>query len=156
MSRILFVMLHPGFVRYYEDGLRGLAAAGHDVHVAFEVSRAKLGEDATAARLATWSPRLTCGPAPERAESVRAFLSRGDRTATRTGETPGRVSAAEAWESLATTVRLLTDYLQGAADDVTLTWTELDRVVGGLPASALRHRGGGAVGPMFERGARPA
>ena len=111
MSRILFVMLHPGFVRYYEGALRGLAAAGHDVHVAFEVSRAKLGEDATAARLATWSPRLTCGPAPERAQSVRAFLLRGDRTATRTGETPGRVSAAEAWESLATTVRLLTDYL---------------------------------------------
>ena len=55
MSRILFVMLHPGFVRYYEGALRGLAAAGHDVHVAFEVSRAKLGEDATAARLATWS-----------------------------------------------------------------------------------------------------
>src|SRR5690606_38223895 len=100
-------MLHPGFVRYYESALRGMAAAGHDVHLAFEVSRAKLGEDETAARVAAWSPRLTCGPAPERAESVRAFLSRGDRTASRSGETPGRVTAAEAWESLATSVRLL-------------------------------------------------
>jgi hypothetical protein len=36
---------------------------------------------------------------------------------------------------------LLADYLQEATDDVvTLTWTELDRVVGGLPASASRHR----------------
>jgi hypothetical protein len=111
MSRILFVMLHPGFVRYYEGALHGLVAAGHEVHLAFEVNRAKLGEDETAKRLATWSPRLTCGPAPERAESVRAFLTRGDRTATRTGETPGGVTAAEAWESLATSVRLLIDYL---------------------------------------------
>jgi hypothetical protein len=111
VSRILFVMLHPGFVRYYEGALHGLVAAGHEVHLAFEVSRAKLGEDETAMRLATWSPRLTCGPAPERTESVRAFLTRGDRTATRTGETPGRVTAAEAWESLATSVRLLIDYL---------------------------------------------
>ena len=36
---------------------------------------------------------------------------------------------------------LLTDYLHQTADDVvTVTWTELDRVVGGLPASASRHR----------------
>ena len=44
MSRILFVMLHPGFVRYYDDALTALAADGHDVHVAFEITRRKLGE----------------------------------------------------------------------------------------------------------------
>ena len=116
MSRVLFVMLHPGFIRYYEGALQGLADAGHDVHVAFEVSRTKLGEDETARRLATRSPRLTCGTTPERVESVREFLSRSDRTATRSGDADaslrGVQSRDRAWESLATTVRLLADYLR--------------------------------------------
>lgn len=113
MSRILFVMLHPGFVRYYEDALAGLAAAGHDVHVAFEISRTKLREDLTAARLASASPRITCGTTPERGESVRDFLARADRSATRSGEADrGGGGRAEAFESLATTVRLLLDYLR--------------------------------------------
>ena len=80
-ARLLFVMLHPGFVRYYEDALLALASDGHHVHVAFEVSRTKLGEDVTAQRLATVSPRITCGTTPERSESVREFLTRADRTA---------------------------------------------------------------------------
>jgi hypothetical protein len=116
VSRILFVMLHPGFVRYYDAALDALTAAGHDVHVAFEVSRTKLGEDVTARRLADRSPRLTCGPTPERPESVRDFLARGDRGAVRSGERPApawsREGRDEAWESLATTVRLLGDYLR--------------------------------------------
>jgi hypothetical protein len=120
VSRILFVMLHPGFVRYYDGALEALAAAGHDVHVAFEISRTKLGEDVTAQRLATLSPRITCGEAPSRSESVRTFLSRSDRTATRSGGAtrPGRrawrdpETRTEAQESLATTVRLLVDYLR--------------------------------------------
>jgi hypothetical protein len=116
VSRILFVMLHPGFVRYYDEALVALAAAGHDVHVAFEVNRTKLGEDETARRLATLSPRLTCGPTPERRESVRDFLARGDRDATRSGARAAspwsRDGREEAWESLATTVRLLLDYLR--------------------------------------------
>jgi hypothetical protein len=115
VSRILFVMLHPGFIRYYEGALQGLAAAGHDLHVAFEISRTKLGEDVTAQRLASSSARITCGTTPQRTESVRDFLARGDRSATRSGA--ARRPAAherrqEAWESLATTVRLLVDYLR--------------------------------------------
>lgn len=116
MSKILFVMLHPGFIRYYEDGLRALADEGHDVHVAFEITRSKLGEDVTAQRLAQCSPRITCGTTPERRESVRQFLVRGDRTALRSGDShrPATRSEAreEAWESLATTVRLQLDYLR--------------------------------------------
>jgi hypothetical protein len=116
VSRILFVMLHPGFVRYYDGAIDALAAAGHHVHVAFEVGRSKLGEDVTAQRLATRSPRITCGPTPERAASVRDFLTRGDRAATRSGgrliPAWSREGRAEAWESLATTVRLLLDYLR--------------------------------------------
>jgi len=116
VSRILFVMLHPGFIRYYEDALLALAAAGHHVHVAFEISRDKLGESVLAQRLAASSPRITCGTTPPRPESVRDFLARADRTATRSGERRIRRSLEEAreeaWESLATTVRLMVDYLR--------------------------------------------
>jgi hypothetical protein len=116
MSRILFVMLHPGFIRYYEGVLNGLAAAGHDVHVAFEISRDKLGENVLAQRLSASSPRITCGTTPPRKESVRDFLSRSDRSATRSGGSLVPLNALarreQAWESLATTVRLLLDYLR--------------------------------------------
>ena len=103
-------MLHPGFIRYFDGGLQALADAGHDVHVAFEINRGKLGEDVTARRLAARSPRITCGPAPERAESVREFLARGDRQAVRSGDAARPRSREETWESLATTVRLIQDY----------------------------------------------
>jgi hypothetical protein len=113
-SRILFVMLQPGFIRYYEDALLALAADGHHVHLAFEIDRDKLGESALARRLAAASSHITIGAAPPRVESVRDFLARSDRTATRSGR--GRAAGVsrreEAWASLATTVRLLGDTLR--------------------------------------------
>jgi hypothetical protein len=113
-SRILFVMLQPGFIRYYEDALLALAADGHHVHLAFEIDRDKLGEHGLARRLAAASPYITLGAAPPRLESVRDFLVRSDRTATRSGR--GRAAGVsrrdEAWASLATTVRLLADTLR--------------------------------------------
>ena len=114
MSRVLFVMLHPGFIRYYEPALHAMASAGHDVHVAFEVTRSKLREDAAASRLAAASPRITCGATPPRPESVRLFLERSDRSALRSGAVPATRGDArvEAWESLATTVRLMGDFLR--------------------------------------------
>ncbi|HEY6359551.1 MAG TPA: hypothetical protein VIX63_00535, partial [Vicinamibacterales bacterium] len=115
MSRILFVMLHPGFIRYYDHALQALAAAGHDVHVAFEVTRSKLGEDDSARRLAGLSERITCGATPARPESVRSFLVRSDRSATRSGDATRPAledTRTEAWESLATTVRLMLDFLR--------------------------------------------
>jgi hypothetical protein len=112
LSRVLFVMLHPGYVRYFETGIRALADAGHAVHVAFEVTREKLNESEVAARLATLTPLVTCGPAPDRTESVRDFLARGDRTATRGGQPRRRLDAETAWASLATIVRLMEDYLR--------------------------------------------
>ena len=112
MSRILFVMLHPGFIRYYEDAIHMLAASGHELNLAFEVSRDKLGEDVTARRLAASSPNIRCEPAPDRTESVRDFLVRSDRDAVRAGEERRARSDRDAWESLATTVRLIEDYLR--------------------------------------------
>jgi hypothetical protein len=105
-------MLHPGYVRYFESGIRALADAGHAVHVAFEISREKLNESEVAAGLAALTPLVTCGPAPDRTESVRDFLARGDRTATRGGEPRRRLDRESAWASLATTVRLMEDYLR--------------------------------------------
>jgi hypothetical protein len=125
--KILFVMLHAGFVRNYERPLGLLAAAGHDIHVAFEVSRNKLGEDVLIGELQKLSDRITCGNAPSRTESVRVFLARSDRDATRSAHfgraiTPTESGSSrdarrrnlrsEAWECLATTVRLLLDYLR--------------------------------------------
>ena len=112
MSRILFVMLHPGYIRYYEEAIHTLAASGHKINLAFEVSRDKLGEDLTAQRLAASSPNIHCEPAPQRTESVRDFLARSDRTAVRVGYEQQPRSRHDAWESLATTVRLLEDYLR--------------------------------------------
>jgi hypothetical protein len=84
--------------------------------VAFETTREKLNESELAQRLAARSDRITCGTTPPRVESVRAFLARGDRTATRGGAIARPASAEarreEVWESLATTVRLLADYLR--------------------------------------------
>lgn len=115
MSRVLFVMLHPGFVRYYEDALLAMAAEGCDLTLAFEVNRTKLGEDAIVRRLSQ-NPRITCVATPERSHSVRDFLIRQDRGATRSGgrEAPwwSRQGREQAWENLATTVRLLLDYLR--------------------------------------------
>jgi len=116
VSRVLFVMLHPGFIRYYEPALHAMASAGHEVHVAFEVTRSKLREDVAATRLSTVSPRITCGATPPRPESVRLFVERSDRSALRSGAAAApatrREARAEAWESLATTVRLMADYLR--------------------------------------------
>lgn len=113
--KVLFVMLHPGFIRYYDSAIRLLSASGHDVQLAFEVTRDKLGEDLTARRLAESSPRIRCEATPSRGEGVNAFLARADRSATRSGDvfrTPAAVSPELAWESLATTVRLMLDYLR--------------------------------------------
>jgi hypothetical protein len=116
VSRILFVMLHPGFIRYYEDAVYALADAGHHVHLAFETTREKMNESALATRVAARSERITHGTTPPRAESVRDFIARADRTATRGGEFTRRATRrerrAEAWESLATMVRLQGDYLR--------------------------------------------
>lgn len=147
-------MLHPGFVRYYEDALYALADAGHDVHVAFETSREKLNESQLAARIAAASDRITCGVTPPRVESVRAFLARGDRSATRGGASSRPATAGErreeAWESLATTVRLMLDDLRFFEPEFANAVRLRDRAEKRLP------RVHAAMVRMVARGGRPA
>jgi hypothetical protein len=110
--RILFVMLHAGFVRNYDAALRELVSRGHEVHLAFETGRTKLDDEALLHEvLATGG--ITAGPAPVRAEGVRQFLARSDRTALRVEVEEGvSALAADRWDALAATARLLLDYLR--------------------------------------------
>jgi len=156
MRRILFVMLHPGFIRYYEEALLRLAAAGHRIHLVFETDREKLGSHALAARLAAASPLITCGLAPPRTASVREFLARRDREAMRSGEGRRPTSVEErredAWESLATTIRLMLDYLRYFEPAFTRATALRDRAakrLPHLPAAAVRVAA--ALGPSARR-----
>ena len=62
--KILFVMRHFGYVRNYEGVLRQLAAEGHQIHIAAELGRNKMGEDSLGQALARELPAITMGRAP--------------------------------------------------------------------------------------------
>jgi hypothetical protein len=73
--RILFSMLHPGYVRNYESTIRLLAERGHAIHVVFAQPDKQAG-DRVIERLATEFPTVTFGTAPKRAKGDpwRGFL----------------------------------------------------------------------------------
>ncbi len=133
--KVLFVMLHAGFVRYYASVIRALAARGHRVHIAYEDTREKLGEQQDLRRLMDECPRITSGPLPYRFENVRHIVLRSDASAERSGRFEQRPSTSneemidehgkllgvggklpdafdQAWEGVATAVRLMQDYLR--------------------------------------------
>lgn len=58
--RIMLTLLHPGYVRNYEDVLRSLLERGHRVHVAV-LMRAKQSQDRVAERLGEEFGNLTVG-----------------------------------------------------------------------------------------------
>ena len=70
--KILFVMLHGGYVRNYESVLRQLSAEGHQIHLAAQLRRNKMGEDALGEALAREGPTITIGRAPEPEDGVWA------------------------------------------------------------------------------------
>jgi hypothetical protein len=82
--KILFVMRHFGYVRNYESVLRQLAADGHQVHIASELERNKMGEDSLGQALARELPAITLGRAPVPEDGI--------------------------WSRLATVTRLIVDY----------------------------------------------
>jgi hypothetical protein len=57
-------MLHAGYVRNYDGVLRRLAAEGHQIDIAVENNRDKMGENAVARQLVADFPNVTYGPAP--------------------------------------------------------------------------------------------
>jgi hypothetical protein len=78
--KILFVMMHPGFVRNYEAALRLLASRGHAVHLASETDRKKLGENLQIAQLANDCKSITYQHAPRRSRGALLNLARVART----------------------------------------------------------------------------
>ena len=70
--KILFVMRHGGYVRNYESVLRQLAAEGHQVCIAAELGRNKMGEDSLGQALARDIPAITFGRAPVPEDTVWA------------------------------------------------------------------------------------
>ena len=77
--KILFVMRHGGYVRNYEGVLRRLAAEGHRVHIAPELGRNKMGEDALGQALAREVPAITMGRALVPEDGVWAGAARTSR-----------------------------------------------------------------------------
>ena len=63
--KVLFVVLHTGYVRNYNGALRQLAARGHRIHIAYEVDRDRQGERLWVQRLAEDCSGVTWGPTPE-------------------------------------------------------------------------------------------
>lgn len=62
--KILFFMLHPGYVRNYESTLRLLAERGHQIHLAFSHT-SKQAKDRFPERLAADHPSISFGVAPK-------------------------------------------------------------------------------------------
>jgi hypothetical protein len=67
--RILFFMLHSGFIRFYRGPIEELTARGHDVHLAFTQLEKDPGDLRLAEELAAANPRVTFGQAPLRSRS---------------------------------------------------------------------------------------
>jgi hypothetical protein len=64
--RILFFMLHAGFLRFFGPTVELLAERGHRVHLAFTMLEKDPGDTRLAAELAARSPRITFEQAPLR------------------------------------------------------------------------------------------
>ncbi len=78
--RILFVMLHAGFVRNYDAALRQLARQGHTIHIVHELDRNKLGENVLLQRLVADCAAVTGSVARRREPGVWTVVVRSLRT----------------------------------------------------------------------------
>jgi hypothetical protein len=73
--KILFLLLHPGYIRNYESVIRGLADRGHQVRLAFSALSKKKLEDRQADALAASDPRIVIvnEVLPKRADVWKVF-----------------------------------------------------------------------------------
>jgi hypothetical protein len=65
-ARILFFMLHAGYIRHFRFALEELLDRGHSVHLAFTVLEKDPGDASLSTELAERWPNLTYGDAPRR------------------------------------------------------------------------------------------
>jgi hypothetical protein len=64
--RVLFSLLHAGYLRHYGEPIRILATQGHRVHIALARSEKDKGDNVLLDRLVADSPTVTYSLAPER------------------------------------------------------------------------------------------
>jgi hypothetical protein len=77
--KILFVVLNTGYVRTYDSALRELAARGHRIHIAVQVSRNKMGESITLNDLVRDFPGVTASQAAEPEDGLHRTMARSVR-----------------------------------------------------------------------------
>jgi len=71
--KVLFAMMHPGYMRYYHGALRALARRGHAIHLVFDIPH-KQARDRLERRLVEEFPgQVTIGPAPQRTDEWEAL-----------------------------------------------------------------------------------
>lgn len=85
--KILFIMLHPGYIRYYVSTIRLLAKRDHIIHLGFNIPNIpqKQVDDKLAEKLSKENPKITFSTAPNRSDF---------------------------WRLLSKTVRIMMDYLR--------------------------------------------
>jgi hypothetical protein len=72
--KILFVVLHPGYLRHYENVISKLAEDNHTVHLAFNKAKSlDTPEGVIPKRLADTYPSVTYGVAPNRGDKWARF-----------------------------------------------------------------------------------
>jgi hypothetical protein len=72
--KILFIMMHPGYIRNYESVLRGLCDRGHSVHLRFNLPH-KQAEDRLAEKISVSCPGIVYHPEqlPKRRDQWKHF-----------------------------------------------------------------------------------
>ena len=95
--RVLFFLLHAGYLRYFRPAIELLAVRGHTVHLAFSRFEKDPGDAQLAHDLAASHPNITIGEAPLRARSdgwrplaalVRSLIDLGRYVHPRYAEAP--------------------------------------------------------------------
>lgn len=79
--RILFFLLHGGYLRHYDAPLRLLATRGHEIHLSFNRYEKDAGDAELVRRIVADHPEITASLAPERSRRDKwrglAWLGRG-------------------------------------------------------------------------------
>jgi hypothetical protein len=81
MSRLLFVIKHPGYTRNFESTLATLAERGHEIHLAFEQTKKMPEADGIIARLHERHPAITSSVLPKAHRSAERAGTRAVRIA---------------------------------------------------------------------------